>query len=46
MWFEAELAREVFLRDHHHLISPWLFSKPDRLERDKAFLLDGWERAR
>lgn len=42
----ADLARQVFLRNYHHLISPWFFSKPDRLERDRAILIDGWAKAR
>lgn len=45
MWTEAELARDIFLRNHHHLISPWLFPKLERMERDRGFLFAGWARA-
>lgn len=45
IWTEAELAREIFLRDHHDLISPWAFPLIERLQRAKARLIDGWNRA-
>ena len=35
---DAELARAIFLRDHHHLIVPLIYDVRDRGSRDAALL--------
>lgn len=42
----AAINREIFLRDHRDLISPWAFSKLERRARAAARLLDGWQIAK
>lgn len=36
------MRRVTFLHDHHHLISPWLFSELEIIERNAALLRRRW----
>jgi hypothetical protein len=43
---EAQVMREVFIRNHHHLISPWAYPKEERAARDGVLLAAKWEQAK
>lgn len=37
---ETGMDPEIFLRDHHHLISPWMYSAAEKRDRNIAMLQD------
>jgi len=35
----AAIARARFIEDHHHLISPWAYSAPEIVQRNRMLFL-------
>lgn len=44
-WRLAEAIRQQFIKEHHDLISPWLFSNRERTKRSMARFLRNYGEA-
>jgi hypothetical protein len=42
-WDGARWRREFFLRDHHHLYSPWVYTPQQIRDRNKRLLQAQWD---
>lgn len=44
--FHAEARRQQFIREMHHLISPWAFSNREKVKRNLAIFLRNYGEAK
>ncbi len=41
MFTDEEIARAIFIRDHHHLMSPWGYSAREIVAANRKLFLRG-----